>query len=235
MHWNALFVLRREWADLVWGKPTEQKNCATKFVLSSRCVVDGRLLLFFDSRARHRRQASWYPQDALPTFGHSLRGTRARAAGFGPREGGKVTCLLATDVNVGVVAWWLFEGNTCNATFYLFLALFVFPAIRGQRRVVLFDNLSAHFGANIDQLFAWEGHIWVARPIHSPDFGYIEWSFNWITMYLKHHFAEIEAADLALWIADAIAHIRPGHVQGFAADAHFFVPGRAFHPYLIEN
>jgi len=135
---------------------------------------------------------------------------------------------------VGVVAWWLFQGNTDNATFFLFLALFVFPAIAGQRRVVLFDNLAGHFGPNIDQLFQMHGHLWVARPIHSPDFGYVEWSFNWITMYLIHHFAEIEADDLALWIADAIAHIRPEHVQGFAVDAHFFVPGRAYRPYVYD-
>ena len=53
-------------------------------------------------------------------------------------------------------------------------------------------------------------------------------------MHLIHHFAEIEADDLALWIADAIAHIRPEHVQGFAVDAHFFVPGRAYRPYVYD-
>ena len=71
---------------------------------------------------------------------------------------------------MGVVAWWLFQGNTDNATFFLFLALFVFPAIAGQRRVVLFGNLAGHFGPNIDQLFQMHGRLWVALLINSPGF-----------------------------------------------------------------
>jgi len=108
------------------------------------------------------------------------------------------------------------------------------PPSRASGASCCSTTFAGHFGPNIDQLFQMHGHLWVARPIHSPDFGYVEWSFNWITMYLIHHFAEIEADDLALWIADAIAHIRPEHVQGFAVDAHFFVPGRAYRPYVYD-
>ena len=119
-------------------------------------------------------EASYYVQDANPTYGYAPSGCPAVMRGYGKRDGEKITVLLATDVNVGTVASWTFKGNTTNARFYVFLALFLFPAIAGQRRCILFDNLSAHFGANITALFAAAGHAYVARPIHSPDFGFIE-------------------------------------------------------------
>ena len=77
----------------------------------------------------------------------------------------------AIDINVGVVARWTFVGNTTKAVFYLFLALFLFPAIAGQSRVIIMDNLTAHFDPIISELFAIHGHSYVRRSVHSPDFG----------------------------------------------------------------
>ena len=119
-----------------------------------------------------------------------------------------------------------------NAKFYLFLALFVFPAIAGQRRCLIWDNLSAHFGPNIDALFAAAGHVYVARPVHSPDFGFVEWVFNWIRMWLQCYTAHITDANLQQSIDYALTQLTPQDVQGFAVDAHYYVPGRNYRPYV---
>jgi hypothetical protein len=177
-------------------------------------------------------EASYYVQDANPANGYAPSGCPAIMRGYGKRDGQKITVLLATDVNVGTVASWTFVGNTTNARFLTFLALFLFPAIAGQRRCILFDNLSGHFGANIDALFAACGHAYVARPVHSPDFGFIEWSFNWIRMYLQSNAHHINMLYLQAWIDTACAAITPGLVQGFAVDAHYYVPGRNYRPYI---
>lgn len=94
------------------------------------------------------------------------------------------------------------------------------------------DNLSAHFGADIDGLFANFGHYYVARPIHSPDFGFVEWSFNWIRMYLQRNWAQINEQNLEEWIHRACDDLQPHHVESFARDAHYYVAGQDYHPYL---
>ena len=81
-------------------------------------------------------------------------------------------------------------------------------------------------------LFAACGHAYVARPVHSPDFGFIEWSFNWIRTYLQSNAHHINTLNLQAWIDTACAAITPGLVQGFAVDAHYYVPGRNYRPYV---
>ena len=179
-------------------------------------------------------EASYYVNQSERRYGHALAGYGAVGVGHGPRTGKKWTILLACDVNVGTVAYWRYEGNTTKERFYLFLALFVFPAIVGPRRYILFDNLSGHFGPEIDQLFQLAGHTWIARPIHSPDFGFVEWCFNWIRMFLEHHHPEIEEGNFEQYLDAAKDAIQPEHVQGFAADAHYFVEGRDYHPYGVD-
>lgn len=177
-------------------------------------------------------ESSYYVHDTQRRYGRSPSGNAAVMRGYGPRDGNKVTVLAAVDVNVGVVAIWTFQGNTDKATFYLFLLTFLFPAIQGQRRCIIMDNLSAHFGQDIDELFDYCGHAYVARPVHSPDFGFVEWLFNWIGMWLKHHSGEIDETNLEAKIHEAAAECTPEVVQGFAVDACYYVPGRNFRPYL---
>jgi len=176
-------------------------------------------------------EASFYVTDTQRSHGYSFKGHNAIERGYGPRDGDKVTVLAAVDVNVGVVSIWTFQGNTDKPTFYLFLLMFLFPALAGQSRCIIMDNLSAHFGADIDDLFETFGHIYVARPVHSPDFGFVEWLFNWIGMWLKRHKGEIDENNLEAKIHQAAGECTPENVQGFAIDAHYYVPGRNFYPY----
>ena len=62
----------------------------------------------------------------------------------------------------------------------VFLATMLLPAIAGEGRVILMDNLSAHSGPEVDHLFRMAGHIVVYRPTHSPDFAPIEYVFSWL-------------------------------------------------------
>ena len=51
-------------------------------------------------------------------------------------------------------------------------------------------------------------------------------------MFLEHHTYSITPANLQGFIDLAISQIQPHHVQGFAVDAHYFVPGRRYRPYV---
>ena len=46
--------------------------------------------------------------------------------------GSKHTLLLAVDINVGVVCWWMFPGHCNEAVFNICLTYFLFPALQAQ-------------------------------------------------------------------------------------------------------
>lgn len=179
-------------------------------------------------------EASFYPQDSQRKYGYAARGCEAIQKGYGPRDGGKVTIIMAVDINVGCVARWSFVGNTDRCTFYTFLQLYLFPKIYGQRRCILMDNLAAHFGPSIDNLFAQHGHYYVRRPVHSPDFGPVEWGFNWILMYLRHHNGSIDQNNLVDYVNHGADALTGDLVAGFFVDAGYYVshvyPQYDFHP-----
>jgi hypothetical protein len=89
------------------------------------------------------------------------------------------------------------------------------------------DRLKAHFGDDIDALLAGHNHRALPRPVHSPDFGFVEWVFSHAQLFSKleeawilqhpEEFAQVFAAGLLSATAD--------YVQQYAADAHYLVPG----------
>lgn len=109
---------------------------------------------------------------------------------FGPQDkksgGVKTSLLVACDINVGVVAYWAAPMVAIDAdAFYLWCTLCLLPKIRGQNRVIMMDNLRAHSNSDIDELFRAEGHVLLYRPVHSPEFGPIEYCFSWLRTTMK--------------------------------------------------
>ena len=76
-------------------------------------------------------EASFYPHDAQRKCGYAPSGCKAICKGNGPRDGRRVTIIMAVDINVGCIAEWSFVGNVGKCRFLLFLQLFLFPQIRG--------------------------------------------------------------------------------------------------------
>ena len=74
----------------------------------------------------------------------------------------------------------------------IFITLYLIPAIRGVRRVLLWDNRSTHFSPEIDDVLREDGHIYVARPPNSPDFSYIEIVFSFDQAEAQGHGESLE-------------------------------------------
>lgn len=102
------------------------------------------------------------------------------------KSGIKCSLIVAVDINIGVLAYWAAPMKSIDRdAFMLFVVVCLLPAIRGQNRVLMMDNLSAHYSPELDALFAAEGHRLLYRPVHSPDFGPIEYCFGWLRQTLQ--------------------------------------------------
>ena len=100
------------------------------------------------------------------------------------------------------------------------------------------NNLSAHYGPGVDTLFAMYGHFYVRRPAHSPDFGPVEWGFNWILMFLRRHNTSIDENNLAEFIDHGADSLTGETASGFFADAGYYVchryPHMNYRPYGVS-
>lgn len=97
------------------------------------------------------------------------------------------------------------------------------------------DNLTAHYFPQTIQAIQQEGHTVVFRPIHSPDFGPIEWAFALLSGFLKRNDFHVNEENLHIAIDAGLASIGPDYIASFFADAHFLVPGRVYRPYMGNN
>ena len=64
------------------------------------------------------------------------------------------------------------------------MELNVLPKIADRPRVIVMDHLSAHLTPELSDLIKRNGHNLVLRPIHSPDFGAIEWLFHQVHTFM---------------------------------------------------
>ena len=83
-------------------------------------------------------------------------------------------------------------------------------------------------------LFNANGHLLIRGPIHSPDLAPAEWSFSHATKFTQMFEAWLlqHPKEYAQVFAAGLRSITPEYMQVYFADAHFFVPGLPYKPYL---
>jgi len=177
-----------------------------------------------------------YETAANRTRGRSFIGIPARQGGRPRHFGARWSIIVAVDAHKGVVASLIFRGGTTIDIFEFFMRYFVFPKIANTgSRVITYDNLSAHLAPTVRSAIHYEGHSLVLRPIHSPDFGGVEWVFSYLRQFLQHHDRFINQENLESAIQSALDIVTPTLVAKFMAAAHFFVPPYPFKPYNGEQ
>jgi transposase len=177
-----------------------------------------------------------YTSAATRKRGHWLKGFPARQDGRSKRGDKKITVIAAVDINVGVVkALQFVGGGTTGDKFLAFITLVLLPAIQGTgSRVILMDNLTSHNKPAIDAIQA-AGHKVVLRPVHSPEFGPVEWVFGYVDKFLAAHDSSIYNANFSNALAAAFDSVTPQHVKGYFSCAHFAVAGLPFVPYMGQQ
>jgi len=181
-------------------------------------------------------ESGFNPSRANRRKGRSLIGTPARARGRIARNEVSYTLLVAVDARVGVVNRLIFEGGCTSDIFFIFIVLFVLPSIRHTGpRIITVDNLGAHCNQELKALAAAEGHQIIFRPIHSPDFGPVEWVFHAATQYLEHHDHLINGDTLRPALNAFLDLLPADEIAAYFACAHFAVPGHEYDPYLGQN
>jgi len=191
--------------------------------------VDYRVIVYLD-------ESGFFSASASRVYGHSFAGTPARSEGRPPRDSSEITLLAAVDARVGVIQSMMYPHGTTNEKFYVFIVLLLLPSIRGTGpRIITMDNLSAHEHPLVVNAIRAEGHRVIFRQIHSPDFGPVEWVFQMVDLFLKHHDVFVTKDNFRQYIQTALTGLTPHYIAGFFADAHFPVPGFDFRPYLGDN
>ena len=174
-------------------------------------------------------------KDLLRMKGHSLRGTVCTRAAPPPRSERSYNCILAVDINVGVLCYVMYRGTMDKHVLYAFLAMHLIPALAGTGpRFIMCDNLSQHLGSEVEALLNAHGHILRPRAIHSPDHAPVEWCFSHATTYSQHHDAHLRAhpGDFGRVFAAGLDTLSSAYVRRYFADAHYLVPGEPYKPFL---
>lgn len=152
-----------------------------------------------------------------------------------PREGVKLTLLLAVDPNRGHVAHWVFPGNVTREAYVVFLNAVLFPALQAQsgavRRYIMADNLSVHTGPEVEAEFAAAGHVPLMRPVHSPDFGPVECCFSSLEMFLERITSAVTADNLAEWVECWASTLSASNTVGYWTHCHYRIAGEPYTPY----
>lgn len=219
------FSAHRDEADRVnfWCNPPNHPERAGVLGLSYWNIIDLDESGFNPSRANRR-------------VGRSLFGLPARAMGRIQRGEVSYTMLIAVDCRVGILSRLIFEGACNGDIFFVFFTLFLLPALRftGNRTIVM-DNLGAHRDDELRVLAAAEGHQIIFRPIHSPDFGAVEWVFQAATAFLEEHDNRINGNTLRPALNTFLDLVSPEEIAAYFACARFPVPGHLFKPYMGQN
>jgi hypothetical protein len=144
--------------------------------------------------------------------------------------------LIAVDPNVGLIKKCFYKDGTTSAKFLAFVSLILLPSIRGTgRRIIMFDNLSAHLTTTVADAISFEGHFILRRPIHSPDFGPVESCFHFTDNFLEKHSHLVNDGNLATYLEAGLNLLTPLDIRHFYAYSHFPVPGLPYLPYTGDN
>ena len=102
----------------------------------------------------------------------------------------------------------------------------VIPALAGTGpRFIMHDRLKAHFGDDIDAMLAAHDHRTLPRPVHSPDFGFVEWVFAHAQLCskLEEAWVLLHPGEFAQVFSAGLLSATPDYVKQYAADAHYLV------------
>ena len=144
--------------------------------------------------------------------------------------------VVACDMLQGVFAVLVYKGHIDADIFLLFFQLVVLPRIAGTGpRFLMLDNASWHDEDRLRTAAAASGHRLGFRPVHSPDFGFVESTISHAEGVLQEHKESITRENFADWIRAAFESIGALLVQGFAHDTHYVVPGRLHKPYFGQQ
>ena len=181
-------------------------------------------------------ESGFYRSSSNRTHGHSLVGVRCRKRG-GPkvRGGVKWTTLVAVDARVGVIKALFYHKGTTVEKFRVFVELMLLPALAGTgRRIITYDRLTSHFG-DVVSVIRTAGHIPIFRPVSSPDFGPVEWVFNFVDQFLQSHTYTLNDHNFKDALVAAFNCVTSHNIASYMHQAHFAVPGFEYKPYMKEQ
>ena len=98
------------------------------------------------------------------TMARTLRGTRAVCRDVTDYTGVAYSVILATDINVGVVAYMIIPGTINRERYLQFLHDALFPHLASSPRYLLMDNASPHHGQAVLEACEARGHVVLYRP-----------------------------------------------------------------------
>lgn len=143
--------------------------------------------------------------------------------------------LAAVDARVGVVANMIYSKGTTHEVFYAFIKHLLIPKLEGTgRRVITMNRLGAHYGDCVEALRE-AGHLVVFRPVHSPTFGPVEWVFSGMDKFSLEHTLQVHRSNLRESLEAAFLCVTKFDIESYMSEAHFFVPGHEYKPYLGEQ
>jgi transposase len=151
------------------------------------------------------------PLNLTPTYGRSMKGTRA--CGEKPTSPGtRVSTLGALTVNALLTAM-CFEGTLNGQVFLFFLEHFLCPVLRpGQ--IVMMDNAKPHCVEGVRELIESKGARLVYLPPYSPDLNPIELAWSKIKHFLRKARART-VDELYQAISQALTTITSKNATGF--------------------
>jgi len=179
-------------------------------------------------------ETGFYTTNANKTTGHWFQGVPAKQKGRPKREGKRLTVCAAVDSREGVVLRLCYEGGTSKEKFHVFMNALLLK-LGNTRRIIMMDNLNSHLSKHVKDLVHQAGHILIFRPTSSPDFGPVEWSFAYIDKFLQAHDSSVTKFNLEQAVKAAFDSVTAESVAGYFAQAHFFVQGHVFTPYMGQQ
>ena len=169
-------------------------------------------------------------------YGHSIMGLPIRLAGESHRSDLRLNFVIAADSRVGIIKHLFYKTGTTIDIFLFFMKYILLPAIHGTgKRIITMDNLNSHLTEEIKQLIRDEGHILILRPIHSPDFAFIEDCFHYLSIFMLAHNLNVIKNNFKEGIKAAFNCITPEHIRSWQAKCHFYVQGFEYKPYMGEQ
>jgi transposase len=149
-----------------------------------------------------------------PTYAWAPRGERAYASAPGSWESVTLTAALALD---GVRAPLAFPGSTNATTFQTYIEEVLVPTLH-EGDVVVFDNLSSHVSAAVEEAIKGAGARVLPLPPYSPDYTPIEEMYSKVKGFLKRVAARVRG-DLYDAIGDALREVTPEDIIGWFEEA----------------
>lgn len=149
-----------------------------------------------------------------PAYAWAPRGERAYASAPGSWESVTLTAALGLD---GVRAPLVFPGSTNAATFQTYVEGVLVPALH-EGDVVVFDNLSVHLSAAVEEAIESAGASVLPLPPYSPDYTPIEEMYSKVKGFLRRVAARVKG-DLYDAIGDALKEVTPEDIIGWFKEA----------------